>query len=383
MHIPYSFYNLLFYVFDISSIYTFTVFRFILIAFHVLLLISFLRLCIYHVLFHVIATRPCYTFHSSFSYLYYRILSYYMLFSSIFHILSSYTIHILHIHLYVLILSYTLCFRLLSVLFLYWFKANTFISHLYFSYYMNFYFIFQISRRSIRLILLLSLSYTIICFHISFLVFSYTFLFYLLSILFVYYTLYFLYTVFMYCSCTIFIYLYSCTVLVLFSYTYIHVLFIHILPYLVYFHITYLILSCTFIYILILFIYDTFVCFNLVLFMYCTFICLLLVSSLSSFISTTYYILFNITYIISYPIPISSFFSCSGYTPMLCYSFLTYCFIIYFLIRTCIVIYFHFILYCHIVLPYIFLMYFSYSIISYAFSYTVLSYYLSYTFLCH
>ena len=36
-----------------------------------------------------------------------------------------------------------------------------------------------------------------------------------------------------------------------------------------------LILSCTFIYILILFIYGTFVCFNLVLFMYCTFICLL------------------------------------------------------------------------------------------------------------
>ena len=63
-----------------------------------------------------------------------------------------------------------------------------------------------------------------------------------------------------------------------------------IFPYLVYFHITYLILSCSFIYILILFIYDTFVCFNLVLFMYCTFICLLLVSSLSSFISMTYYI---------------------------------------------------------------------------------------------
>ena len=161
-----------------------------------------------------------------------------------------------------------------------------------------------------------------------------------------------------------------------------------ILSYLKYFHITYLILSYTFIYILILFIYDTFVCFNLVLFMYCTFICLLLVSSLSSFISMTYYILCNITYIIYYPIPISSLLSCSGYTPMLCYSFLTYCFIIYFLIRTCIVIYFHFILYCHIVLPYIFILYFSYTIISYdfhilCFSYSVLSYYLSYTFLCH
>ena len=47
--------------------------------------------------------------------------------------------------------------------------------------------------------------------------------------------------------------------------------------------------------------------------------------------------------------------------------------------------YFHFILYCHIVLPYIFILYFSYTIISYdfhilCFSYTVLSYYMSYTF---
>ena len=47
----------------------------------------------------------------------------------------------------------------------------------------------------------------------------------------------------------------------------------HILSYLIYFHITYLILFYTFIYILILFIYGTFVCFHLVLFMYCTFIC--------------------------------------------------------------------------------------------------------------
>ena len=177
-------------------------------------------------------------------------------------------------------------------------------------------------------------------------------------------------------------YLYSCTVLVLFSYTYIHILFI-----------SYTSISCIFShnlsYIVLYFylysytLYDTFVCFNLVLFMYCTFICILLVSSLSSFISMTYYILCIITYIIYYPIPISSLFSCSGYTPLLCYSFLTYCFSIYFLIRTCIIIYFHLILYCHIVLPYIFILYFSYTIISYAFSYTVLSYYLSYTFLCH
>ena len=127
-----------------------------LITLYVLLHISFLRLCIYHVLFRIVATRPCYTFHSSFSYLYYRILSYYMLLSCTFHMLSSCLIHILHIHLYVLILSYTLCFRILSVIFLYWFKANTFISYLYFSYYLNFYLIFHISRRSIRLILLLS-----------------------------------------------------------------------------------------------------------------------------------------------------------------------------------------------------------------------------------
>ena len=126
-----------------------------LITFYVLLHISFLRRCIYHVLFNVVATRPCYTSHSSFSYLYYHILSYYMLLSCTFHILSSCIIHILHIHLYVLILSYTLCFLILSVLFLCWFKANTFISYLYFSYYVNFYLIFHISRKSIRLILLL------------------------------------------------------------------------------------------------------------------------------------------------------------------------------------------------------------------------------------
>ena len=53
-----------------------------------------------------------------------------------------------------------------------------------------------------------------------------------------------------------------------------------ILSYLKYFYITYLILSYTFIYIFILFIYGTFVCFHLILFMYCTFICLLPVSSL-------------------------------------------------------------------------------------------------------
>ena len=114
----------------------------------------------------------------------------------------------------------------------------------------------------------------------------------------------------------------------------------HILSYLVDFHITYLILSCTFIYILILFIYDTLVCFNLVLFMYYTFICLLLVSSISSFISMTYYILCTITYIISYPVPISCILSCSGYTPMLyfsgtSFSYLYYCILSYYILLSC------------------------------------------------
>ena len=128
----------------------------------------------------------------------YHILSNYMFLSCTFHILSSCTIHILHMHLYILILSYTLYFRILSVLFLYWFKTNTFISYLCFSYYVNFYLIFHISRRSIRLILLLSyhiLSYVFIyvfmCFHILY--FSYTFLFSLLSVLYL----------FISCSCTI------------------------------------------------------------------------------------------------------------------------------------------------------------------------------------
>ena len=205
------------------------------------------------------ATRPCYTFHSSFSYLYYRILSYYMFLSCTFHMLSSCTIHILRIHLYVLILLYTLCFSIFSVLFLYWFKANTFISYLYFSYYMNFNLIFHISRRSIRLILLLSyhiLSYVFIyvfkCFHILY--FSYTFLFSLLSALYLFISF----------SCTTlctFYILYSCTVHVLFSYTYIHILFscytFHMIVIYCAFH---LILSyCTSLYFhLVLFIYYNF-----------------------------------------------------------------------------------------------------------------------------
>ena len=114
--------------------------------------------------------------------------------------------------------SYSIIYLVLSytfVLFLCWLIANTFISYLYFSYHVNFYLIFHISHRSIRLTLLLSyhilsyvFTYAFMCFHILY--FSYTFLFYLLSILFVYYTLYFLYTLFMYCSFHI---LSSCTLL--------------------------------------------------------------------------------------------------------------------------------------------------------------------------
>ena len=122
------------------------------------------------------ATRPGYTFHSSYSYLYYRILSCYMLSSCTFHILSSCTIRILHIHLYVQILSYTLCFRILSVLFLCWLKANTFISYLYFSYYVNIYLIFHISEYKTYTFTIIS--YTVICFHICFHVRSYSVLSY-------------------------------------------------------------------------------------------------------------------------------------------------------------------------------------------------------------
>ena len=62
--------------------------------------------------------------------------------------------------------------------------------------------------------------------------------------------------------------------------------------------ITYLILSCTFIYILILFIYGTFVCFHLILFMYYIFLCFpytilfIYLSLLSTFYTLLVHILF-------------------------------------------------------------------------------------------
>ena len=133
--------------------------------------------------------------------------------------------------------------------------------------------------------------------------FSYTIFFIYLSLLSTFYPFRVLYFVLsIYCIHVLFLYYFHISIFMYCSFP--------IFPYLVYFHITYLILSCTFIYIFILFIYDTFVCFSLVLFMYCTFICL------SYFISMTYYILCTIKYIIYYPIPISSLLSCSGYTPI-------------------------------------------------------------------
>ena len=62
------------------------------------------------------------------------------------------------------------------------------------------------------------------------------------------------------------------------------------------------ILSCTFIYILILFMYGTFVCFNLVLFMCCTFICLLpvLVFFIYQFYDLLHSIYYYIYHLLSY-----------------------------------------------------------------------------------
>ena len=136
-----------------------------------------------------------------------------MLLSCTFHMLSSCIIHILHIHLYVLILSYTLCFLILYVLFLYWFKVNTFISYLYFSYYVNFYLIFHISRRSIRLILLLSyhiLSYVFMCFHILYFHILYFHILYFHILYFHILFIYFIYHIHFVSLILYFLYLYTC-----------------------------------------------------------------------------------------------------------------------------------------------------------------------------
>ena len=149
----------------------------------------------------------------AYSYLYYRILSCYMLSSYTCHILSSCTIHILHIHLYVLILSYTLCFRILSVLFLCWLKSSTLITYLYFSYYVNLYLIFHISRTSTRLILLPSyhiLSYVFtyafmyLSYHILSYVFTYAFMYLSYHILSYVFTYAFMYFLILYCHHVLF-----------------------------------------------------------------------------------------------------------------------------------------------------------------------------------
>ena len=133
----------------------------------------------------------------AYSCLYYCILSCYMLSSYTCHILSSCTIRILHIQLYILILSYTLCFRILSVLFLFCLKSNTFISYLYFSYYVNLYLLFHISRRSTRLILLPS-------YHILSYVFTYTFMYLSYHILSYVFTYAFMYFHILYCHQVLF-----------------------------------------------------------------------------------------------------------------------------------------------------------------------------------
>ena len=140
----------------------------------------------------------------------------------------------------------------------------------------------------------------------------------------------------------------------------------HIHSYLVYFHITYLILSCTFIYILILFIYGTFICFHLILFMYCTFICLLPVSSLfhlSVLRLITFYVLLHISFLILYLYHV--FLHVVATRP--CYTFRLPLSFLYFLYFTCPypfhVLYFVLSIYCiHVLfISYtVFLLYFSY-----------------------
>ena len=82
----------------------------------------FIMYCSFHILF------SCYIFHSSLSYLYYRIRSCYMFPSCTFHILLSCTIHKLHIHLYVHILSiiyFVLSYTFITFLvFIYLFHIN-------------------------------------------------------------------------------------------------------------------------------------------------------------------------------------------------------------------------------------------------------------------
>ena len=152
----------------------------------------------------------------------------------------------------------------------------------------------------------------------------------------------------------------------------------HIHSYLVYFHITYLILSCTFIYILILFIYGTFVCFHLILFMYCTFICLLPVSNLfhlSVLRLITFYVLLHISFLILYLYHVF----CHVVATRPCYTFHLHFSFLYFMYFTCSypfrVLYFVLSIYCiHVLfISYtVFLLYFSYGFLFYVLAYVVI-----------
>ena len=91
----------------------------------------------------------------------------------------------------------------------------------------------------------------------------------------------------------------------------------------------------------------------------------------SSFLFMFYYIICTITYIISYPVPISCILSCNGYTLMLYFSFF-----IFILVLSYTFILYAFILY----FSYVVILYYSY--ISYTFvrSYSIIYFMLSYTF---
>ena len=114
LHIPYSFYNLLFYVFDISHIYTFTVFMFITytlpISCH--LLISYTSSISYYFLYHLLCKFPIlscsFPFHVR-RLCIYHILSYLVYFHITYLILSCTFIYILILFIYGTFVTFT-CF---------------------------------------------------------------------------------------------------------------------------------------------------------------------------------------------------------------------------------------------------------------------------------
>ena len=114
---------------------------------------------------------------------------------------------------------------------------------------------------------------------------------------------------------------------------------------LVYFHITYLILSYTFIYVLILFIYGNIVCFRLIHFIYCTFICLL---------------------------PVSSLFHVASHVSILCLWHMLYLYFSYIHIHTCTIAYVHILSIIYFVLSYTFITFLVFHILIFISIYTVL-----------